>query len=67
MMRSAGYTGLVTVDRNLADQQDIPNSGVFIVLLVSRSNRLESLVRLVPQLLRAIEFAAPGQLVRVSA
>lgn len=66
-MRAAGYAGLVTVDNNLADQQDIPNSGVFIVLLISRSNRLDSLVRLVPQLLRAVDFASPGQLVRIGA
>jgi hypothetical protein len=66
LMRSSGFAGLVTVDRNLADQQDIPNSGVFVVLLVSRSNRLDSLVRLAPEMLRAVEFAAPGQLVRVS-
>lgn len=66
LMRTAGYEGLVTVDRNLADQQDNPNSGVFVVLLVTRSNRLDSLVRLVPELLRTIEFAAPGQLVRIS-
>jgi hypothetical protein len=66
-MLAAGYAGLVTVDRNLADQQDIPKSGVFVVLLVARSNRLDSLVRLVPDLLRAIDFATPGQLVRIDA
>jgi hypothetical protein len=66
-MRSAGFAGLVTVDRNLADQQDIPNSGVFVVVLISRSNRLDSLVRLVPELLRAVDFAAPGQLIRIGA
>jgi len=66
-MLAAGYVGLVTVDRNLADQQDIPKSGVFVVLLVARSNRLDSLVRLVPDLLRAIDFATPGQLVRIGA
>lgn len=64
-MRSAGYAGLVTVDRNLADQQDIPRSGVFVVLLISRSNRLESLGRLIPELLRTVDFASPGQLLRV--
>jgi hypothetical protein len=57
----------VTVDRNLADQQDIPKSGVFVILLISRSNRLDSLVRLVPDMLRAVDFAAPGQLVRIGA
>jgi hypothetical protein len=40
LMLAAGYAGLVTVDRNLADQQDIPKSGVFVILLISRSNRL---------------------------
>jgi hypothetical protein len=67
LMLAAGYAGLVTVDRNLADQQDIPKSGVFVILLISRSNRLDSLVRLVPDMLRAVDFAAPGQLVRIGA
>jgi hypothetical protein len=66
-MRSAGHHGLITVDRNLADQQDIPSSGVFVIQLVSRSNRLDSLLVLMPELLRSIDFAVPGQLIRIGA
>ncbi len=47
-MLATGFQGLVTVDRNLADQQDVANSGVFVVQLVARSNRLDSLLALVP-------------------
>lgn len=50
----------VTVDRNLAAQQNPSAVSIAIVVLGARSNRLADLRPLVPKLLRAIEFAKPG-------
>ena len=50
----------VTVDRNLAAQQNPSTFSIAIVVLHARSNRLADLRPLIPSLLRAIEFARPG-------
>jgi hypothetical protein len=50
----------VTVDRNLAAQQNSSTVSIAIVVLRARSNRLADLRPLIPKLLRAIEFAKPG-------
>jgi len=64
-MQQRGIGGLVTVDRSLGYQQSVVNSGVFVVLLRAHSNRLEQLQPLVPELLRVVAFAQPGQFIRV--
>ena len=50
----------VTVDRNLAAQQNLSAFSIAIVVLHARSNRLADFRPLVPKLLRTIEFARPG-------
>ena len=64
-MIERGFTGLLTVDRNIGFQQSVHGSGVFIILMVARSNRLDELLPLIPDVKRAIGFAQAGQLVRV--
>jgi hypothetical protein len=64
-MRAAGFATLVTVDRNLAFQQDIPGSGIAVVVLRARSNRLADLLPLVPALRVAVAQAQPGQVAHV--
>ena len=55
-MGEAGFAILVTVDRNLAYQQNVATAGVGVIVLHARGNRTEDLVPLIP-LLRA----APGR------
>jgi hypothetical protein len=62
-----GFATLVTVDRNLAFQQDIPGSGVAVVILRARSNRLPDLLPLVPALQEALAQARPGHVAQVGA
>jgi hypothetical protein len=52
----------VTVDRNLAFQQNIPALQIAVLVLRAKSNRLADLKPLVPELLSAIEAAKPGVL-----
>ena len=50
----------VTVDRNLAFQQNTSTLGIAVIVLRSRSNRLAHLKLLVPKLLSAITSGRPG-------
>lgn len=65
LMVSAGFTALVTVDRNLQFQQNIATSGIAVIVMHARSNRLTDLRPLVPDLLQAVAKARLGQIVRV--
>jgi hypothetical protein len=50
----------ITVDRNLSFQQHLPNYGVAVILIQSRSNRLADLLPFVPRLIEAIPIANKG-------
>jgi predicted nuclease of predicted toxin-antitoxin system len=51
----------VTVDRNLAFQQNVAPLPITVVVLHAPTSRLADLRRLVPQLLAAIASAIPGR------
>jgi hypothetical protein len=55
----------VTVDRNLAFQQHLPDFSIAVVLLAARSNRIADLVALVPELVRSIPLAKRGVVTKV--
>ena len=64
-MRAAGFTTLVTVDRNLTYQQHIAASGLAVIVMHAVTNRLEQLVPLAPQVLDAIAATPSGAITRV--
>lgn len=51
----------VTVDRNLSFQQNLTALPIAVVVIRAKSNRLADLKLLVPDLLKAIAGARPGQ------
>lgn len=55
----------VTVDRNLAFQQNLPKFSIAVVLLHARSNRVGELAALVPDLIAAIPNAKRGVVTHV--
>jgi hypothetical protein len=57
----------VTVDRNLAFQQNTGSISIGIVVIQAKTNRLADLKPLVPQLMMAIESARPGAVQHVGA
>ena len=57
----------VTVDRNLAAQQNPSAVSIAIVVLRARSDRLADLKPLIPKLLRAIQVAKPGNVELIGA
>ena len=62
---AAGFEVLVTGDKNLEFQQNLKDSGLFLVVLVAPSNKLEDLLPRIPAALAAISDAKPGGLARV--
>ena len=64
---AAGFTVLVTGDRNLQFQQNLAKWQLGIVVLCGASNALEDLVPLVSAAINAIDVVRPGQVLRVEA
>lgn len=67
LMRQHGFDAFITVDQNVAFQQNIKSSGIAVFVLVARSNRLRDLTPLAPGVLRELMSATAGSLVRVGA
>jgi len=57
----------VTIDSNLSYQQDIKRLKIGIVVIHARSNKLQDIRPLVPEILLAVESATPSTVVRVGA
>lgn len=55
----------VTVDRNLAIQQTIPNYALAVIVLAARTNRLVDLMPLAPKICEAIVTAPKGKVTTV--
>lgn len=55
----------ITVDRNLAFQQTIPNFSLAVIVLVARTNRLVDLIPLVPRLCEMVPLAPKGEVTTV--
>lgn len=64
-LAEASFDVFVTVDRNLSFQQHLPKFAIAVVLLVPRSNRLMDLMKLVPDLIRTIPEARPGEVTKI--
>ena len=62
---SAGFEVLITGDKNLEFQQNLKASGLFVVVLVAPSNKLEDLLPRIPGALQAIARATPAEVKRV--
>jgi hypothetical protein len=64
--REAGIRVLVTVDRRMEYQQNIPKSGLALIFLAARSTRMVDILPLVPSLLAALPLAPTGQVTRIA-
>lgn len=67
LILKADITTFVTTDRNLEYQQNIAASGIAVIVLVARTNKLDDLLPLVPRLRLAIGTPSLGQVTRLSA
>ncbi len=57
---------LITTDKNLAFQQNVPRFNIAVVVLAGRSSRLRHLRELLPQLRRDLPFVRKGSIHRIS-
>jgi predicted nuclease of predicted toxin-antitoxin system len=66
LLRAAGqFDVFVTADQNLQYQQNLQMLPVAVAVLVAKSNRIQSLKPLVPQLLSALASLEPRTLIRI--
>src|SRR2546427_4190045 len=63
LMAVARFEALLTVDRNIEYQQNIGSSGIGVVLVRVRRNRLKELRPLIPQILEALAKLGAGEIV----
>jgi len=56
----AEFDVLVTTDRNLMFQQNLPKFDIAVIVLAGKTNRLQDLLPLIPQLLNTLPSAKPG-------
>ena len=61
-MLDAGFTTLVTVDRNLVYQQNVANVGVAVIVLHAQGNRVQDLLPLLQALRTALGDVEPGEI-----
>lgn len=66
-MREAGFGALVTVDRRMEFQQNIPRSGIGLVVLHAYRARFQELAPLAPAIATALDNLQPGQIVHLRA
>ena len=62
----AQFDAFITVDRNLAFQQNIPQFTIAIIVLQATTNQLKDLRPLLPKLLQTIPIAPKGHVRIVS-
>ena len=66
-LAAADFDVFLTADQNVEHQQKLRTLPIAVVVLVAATNRIESLLPLVPALLRILPTLKAGHLVRVGA
>jgi hypothetical protein len=61
----AGFEAFVTADRGPVYQQNLGGSSLRIIVLLARTNKVEDLLPLIPDVLVALQDARPGEVRRV--
>jgi hypothetical protein len=64
--RRKEFDAFITVDRKLSVQQDLAKFRIPVLLLRARTNRLEDIRPLVPDLLKTVDHATAGTLTTVA-
>lgn len=60
------FDALITTDQGIPHQQNLSRYEIGIVLMEARSNRIEDLAPLVPEVKARLSFVAPGVVLRVA-
>jgi predicted nuclease of predicted toxin-antitoxin system len=62
---AAGFDVLITVDRNIPDQQNLTQRSIAVVILCGRTNRLRDREILVPAAVSAVDSIRSGDVVKI--
>lgn len=63
---SAEYDALVTMDRGIGHQQNLPAYDIIVVLITARSNRRADVAPAIPRAIEVLATAQPGRLYTVA-
>ena len=67
LQRAAGsFAAFLTIDKHIEQREQIPGA-LAVITIRARSNRIQSLRSLVPEILEALQDLKPGRSVRVGA
>jgi hypothetical protein len=66
-LAQAEFDVFVTVDKNLSFQQHLPKYSISVVLIHCKSNRVQDLLLLLPELMQTIPNAPRGKVSHVGA
>ena len=61
----AGFDVLITVDRNMPNQQSLRGRSIALLVVRARTTNLDDLLVLMPDVLSALETLRPGEVVLV--
>ena len=62
----AGFQVLLTADRALRNQQNLPRIGISVIIVVRVRNRMSDLRPLLPRIEAALSEIRPGQLIEIA-
>ena len=65
LMAAERFEALLTVDQNIEFQQNVRDSGIGVLVVRARTNRLTDLRPLVPQILDGLSRVTRGVLIRI--
>ena len=65
LMLAAKFAALLTVDQNIEFQQNVRASGIAVLVLLAKTNRIQELRPLVPDILAELTRVAAGELIRI--
>lgn len=63
---SGGFEVFVTADQNLEYQQNLAKLRVAVIVVAARTNRIDDLRSLVPEILQALRTIRKGEILRVT-
>lgn len=62
----AGFVALITMDKNIPNQQVLARYAIAVVAFRARSNDVNDLIPLIPELLAVLPTVQPGEFRRVT-
>ena len=67
LMVADGFEAFLTVDQDFPFQQNLQAAGIGVVLMIAKTNRVQELRPLVPEVVAALGRIQRGELIRVGA